>query len=730
MAPAPATVLELSVDGADSGGPFVLSAGAGGERIVIARGLVRFRGSMVQGPTLDLTAFRARCRKRMTGREIHERLAQRGLQYGPTFQLLDSVWVGEREALGEFQMPVSATTLPLARLAVLDAAMQIAATWENPAGSGSWVPFHVEKVEFLGDPLAVRLACVTRPGPATNHATEIDAILTDEQGLTLVEVQQFCARPWQTDGSAASELSFFTPAWAESSLDSKGAAPLAGRALVFHSMADANLAEALRAVHRDVNEIVLGGAFQQLGDRHHEIDAHVEEDFHAVLTAMPSMGVIYFVSRASSLADRDDPARLERTATQNALALLRLFRVLCRQGRLAAPLAIRIVTWDVHAVRPADRVQPEDGALAGLCRSLAMEFPQTDVCCIDLARADNANEQFRRRVAESLACETAVLPEREVAWRSGIRYVSQLTPTQLPPAAATSLPLRERGVYWIIGGAGGLGAVFARHLAGRFHARVALTGRRKDHADSESLVREIERLGGEAIYRAVDATDLPGMQAFVAEVNERWGALHGVIHSALILKNAGLARMTEGDFLEVLAPKLSGQRIVSEQALRTRPIDFVVLFSSAIALTGGPGQGNYAAGSSFLDAFGRTRILLGGKRCSPASPAKVGKGCAGGLVLGLPHDQLGLLGRNGDRGATRDSGPGRSMGSRGDPLCRGNRHIRTNFIGQDPGDLADQAVDGPVRGGGSGGAAPCCRSTDDERRNAPGGNSLFETDVR
>ena len=37
--------------------------------------------------------------------------------------------------------------------------------------------------------------------------------------------------------------------------------------------------------------------------------------------------------------------------------------------------------------------------------------------------------------------------------------------------------LRTHGVYCIVGGAGGLGQIFARHLASRYSARLLLTGR-------------------------------------------------------------------------------------------------------------------------------------------------------------------------------------------------------------------------------------------------------------
>jgi len=53
---------------------------------------------------------------------------------------------------------------------------------------------------------------------------------------------------------------------------------------------------------------------------------------------------------------------------------------------------------------------------------------------------------------------------------------------------------------------------------------------------------------------------------------------------------------------EVLAPKVSGSMGL-HLALEGEPLDFLLFFSSVQSLMGNPGQGNYAAASTFEDAW-------------------------------------------------------------------------------------------------------------------------------
>ena len=109
---------------------------------------------------------------------------------------------------------------------------------------------------------------------------------------------------------------------------------------------------------------------------------------------------------------------------------------------------------------------------------------------------------------------------------------------------------------------------------------------------------------------AADVADLAELRAAIAAARARFGAVHGVVHSALVLRDTLIANMSEDDLLEVLAPKTRGIAALAE-ALREEPLDFFCVFSSAIAFSGNPGQSSYAAASLFINSFaGQMRRLL------------------------------------------------------------------------------------------------------------------------
>nr|WP_171166653.1 type I polyketide synthase [Streptomyces sp. I05A-00742] len=163
------------------------------------------------------------------------------------------------------------------------------------------------------------------------------------------------------------------------------------------------------------------------------------------------------------------------------------------------------------------------------------------------------------------------------------------------------------GTVLITGGTGVLGGLVARDLVERHGMRhLLLIGRRgADAPGVAGLTAELTALGAEVTVAACDAADREALAAVLAAVPAD-RPLTGVVHAAGVLDDAVIASLTAEQVDAVLRPKVRAAWNLHELT-RDAPLGAFVLFSSAAATLGGPGQGNYAAANAFLDALARRR---------------------------------------------------------------------------------------------------------------------------
>jgi len=101
----------------------------------------------------------------------------------------------------------------------------------------------------------------------------------------------------------------------------------------------------------------------------------------------------------------------------------------------------------------------------------------------------------------------------------------------------------------ITGGSRGLGLVMARLLL-KEGARVAFCGR--EEATLERARDELERAGGDVLAIPCDVRDQVQVEAMVAAVHERWGAVDVLINNAGVIQVGPLESMTLEDFREAM----------------------------------------------------------------------------------------------------------------------------------------------------------------------------------
>jgi acyl transferase domain-containing protein/NADPH:quinone reductase-like Zn-dependent oxidoreductase/NADP-dependent 3-hydroxy acid dehydrogenase YdfG/acyl carrier protein len=172
-------------------------------------------------------------------------------------------------------------------------------------------------------------------------------------------------------------------------------------------------------------------------------------------------------------------------------------------------------------------------------------------------------------------------------------------------------PPDPKGTVLITGGTGALGAATARHLAAGDDVRhLLLVSRQGPDAEGASELRaELAELGCEARVVACDVTDRAQLEGLIGSILDQ-RPLTGIVHTAGALDDGLIEALDAEQVARVIAPKADAALWLHELTERLGLAQFV-LFSSAAATFGSPGQGNYAAANAFLDALAQSRRARG-----------------------------------------------------------------------------------------------------------------------
>jgi acyl transferase domain-containing protein/thioesterase domain-containing protein len=229
---------------------------------------------------------------------------------------------------------------------------------------------------------------------------------------------------------------------------------------------------------------------------------------------------------------------------------------------------------------------------------------------------DDTLQQLLDDLLATPACEV-------VAYRRGRRWARVHERLPLAPAEG-GVSFRKGGVYLITGGLGDLALAMGRTLARQYGAKLVLLGRtalpdrsewpswRRLHAGTDrtsraiAAISELEALGAEVLYQTADVGDPEQMTAALKAAKDRFGILHGVLHTAGVVDDKPLQLKTFAETENVLAPKVHGTTVL-DRVLEGEPLDFLVLFSSTSTDTAPAGQADYVAANAYLNAYAESR---------------------------------------------------------------------------------------------------------------------------
>ncbi|MER0243269.1 SDR family NAD(P)-dependent oxidoreductase [Streptomyces sp. HSW2009] len=207
------------------------------------------------------------------------------------------------------------------------------------------------------------------------------------------------------------------------------------------------------------------------------------------------------------------------------------------------------------------------------------------------------------------------------------------------------------GTVLITGGTGTLGGHVAEHLARTWGIRhlVLVSRRGPDAPGASELLARLAEAGAEAQIVAADVTDAAAVADLVASVDPAH-PLTGVIHAAGVLDDAMVTSQTADQLAPVWATKASAAAHLHAATAGLR-LGMFVVFSSAAATLGSPGQANYAAANAFCDA------LVAHRRAHGLPGVSIAWGLwadASGMTGHLDTADLARMNRSGIKALTND----------------------------------------------------------------------------
>ncbi len=310
----------------------------------------------------------------------------------------------------------------------------------------------------------------------------------------------------------------------------------------------------------------------------------VEADCLTVLSALRRRGEM--PTHILHLWSGDDPA----APTLGMRTVYQLLRAIAAV-QPGAPLEVVYTHPDGRA---------HDAAVGALLRAASRELPQLGWRTLAWGGPMTAGDVLAMALDE-LRQPSAV--GQAVRRRGDSRQIAVMQPLDAAPSAPT---VRAGGTYLIAGGLGGLGLLFAEHLAAQAPCRLVLLGRSAPSAAVGQRLDKLRAAGSQVMTRCTDIAERVQVEAAVAETVAAFGDIHGVIHAAGVKLDGLIADTSWAVAEDALRAKLHGS-IGLDEATHGQPLDFFVLFSSIAGFVHGDGLAAYALANGFLDAFAAQR---------------------------------------------------------------------------------------------------------------------------
>ena len=368
------------------------------------------------------------------------------------------------------------------------------------------------------------------------------------------------------------------------------------------------------------------------GERYNEdgktftIDADQKDDYAQVFASLLENDMRLNIIYSWSLCDTAELSLENVTASLNN----NFYNILhLQQGIISNNISenVRIVSLinDGFDIIGSGHMKPEKTLVIGPMKVLFKEHLGISTLLINITSiTPNLTSNLAVQIIKEVCAET---DENIISYTGLNRWTQTFEQIKIPNDAHYKL-IKDNGIYIITGGSGGIGRVLTKLIAkGVKGATIVWTGRKvfPDRKDWNKLIenketdtvlkekirtiQEVENLGSKVVYYDVEVLDFDKMKQTFDDVEGKFGAINGVVHSAGVAGGGVVSSMNKEKIEPVINPKVHGTLILRE-LLKGRDVDFIHLYSSITAILGEIGRVDYISGNSFMDACANSKGWL------------------------------------------------------------------------------------------------------------------------
>lgn len=547
------------------------------------------------------------CRQNVfSASECYRFFERRGLQYGPSHRCIETLYKGSDRVLAKLVLPEGEFPIHdryMLNPGLVDAALQSAMALDNDLldslkSSGQLMPFALDGFTVFNPTSTTMWAVIRHSSDVVDggNVIKLDIDICDVNGEVAVRLKGFSVRRQEQDRSirdndkistidknSHSEQPFFvnynllTPVWKTISVqECKGRNSEGESVIIFcNGQTETNIFTRYYAKAKTI-----------FIEKHFVVDQIADK-----LKAVGKIKHIIWLVPDFNLISLTNNQVIEEQYS-GVVLLFRGIKAFLREGYGSQEISWTIITNNSQPVYPTDQVNPTHASTHGLTGTMAKEYSLWKVRLVDLEDGGNVPVHQIQQLPISGNGEAWV-------YRNGLWHQRQLIPCDLD---SQKILYKRRGVYVVLGGAGGIGEAWSEYMIENFDASIVWIGRRKKDDEIQAKLDKLEAKGTAPIYLSADATSSDALAVAYTEIKKRFVKINGIVHSTIVLKDRGLESMNEDDFIEGLSAKVDTS-VLMAQTFKEESLDFVLFFSGIMSFTKMAGQGNYAAGCVFEDAF-------------------------------------------------------------------------------------------------------------------------------